>query len=176
MASLWNTVYFNDSEIIAYLNDTIDEWATRGTEFLTIDAAIDNDLHLRAIHDGKCVSLIARVASPGAPGVMVVSEFLPADVKAPGQGEWTARPIGHLDPVFPALVTSEERLYNSLGYAEDGLQSQVVDGLYDLWTGRIPYPGTVSIARFTGQGDRLSMSEVAPLAKSERTASARSKP
>lgn len=155
MASLWNTAYFNDSEIIAYLEKTVDK-RLPNVELLTVDVAVDNELHLRAIHKGNALHLVARVENL-APGVMRVSELCTPDLK-----------LNHIASVqFPALVTSEERLYNSLGDAQDAQQRRVIDSLYERWCDKVPYPASVSTADVHVSGERLRFGGLQPLAKPE---------
>ncbi|MNL35129.1 hypothetical protein D3C87_1571410 [compost metagenome] len=76
--------------------------------------------------------------------------------------------INHIEGVrLPVLVTSEERLYNSLGHVEDGHQRKVVDDLYEHWLDKVPYPGSVSTADVEHRGERLRFTGLRPLAKDE---------
>lgn len=157
MASLWNTVYFNDSEIIAYLNETVSPHMQE-LEFLTIDAAIENELYLTAFHPRFDTLRLVATAERHAPGVMRVS-----DLRGKGSS------INHIDGLrLPVLVTTEERLYKSLGHAEDGHQRKLVEDLYEGWLNKVPYPGAVSTADVEHRGDRLRFNGLCPLARDER--------
>lgn len=156
MASLWNAVYFNDSEIITYLNETVAPHV-RDVEFMTIDAAIENELHLTAFHPRfQTLRLVATVEGH-APGVMSVSKLCAKGTI-----------LNHIaDTRLPVLITSEERIYNSLGHVEDGHQRKVVDDLYEHWLDKVPYPGSVSTADVEHRGERLRFNGLRPLAKAE---------
>lgn len=154
MASLWNAVYFNDSEIITYLNETVAGHMS-GVEFMTIDAAIENELHLTAFHPRYQALRFVATLERHAPGVMSVSKLCAKGIS-----------INYVADVrLPVLITSEERLYNSLGHVEDGHQRKVVDDLYEHWLDKVPYPGSVSTADVEHRGERLRFTGLRPLAK-----------
>jgi hypothetical protein len=162
MASQWNTTYFNDSEIIAYLEKTVGQ-RVRIIEFVSLDVAVDNQLHLRVIHKGHALHIVATVEAL-APGVMRVSEF---GTPSSNSGT-TSLMVNLIDSVqFPALVTSEERLYNSLGDAQDAHQRRVIDQIYEGWLNMVPYPASVSTADVHLSGERLRFGGLHPLTKAE---------